>query len=152
MKHTRVMLKGVTEARRKECVLSGRKMSGGMVESPAEKNKSRSFRDAGSLGWINKERINSQEQSLRQPEREIKKGRRNEKFFSIIHPRCIKVGLQWYTVFIADFGFFCIISAPTETPAWLWKSQATSLIATCYARASTKAKKNDNKAGLRPFL
>ena len=25
---------------------------------------------------------------------------------SIIHPRCIKVGLQWCTVFIADFGFF----------------------------------------------
>ena len=38
-------------------------------------------------------------------------------------------------------GYFCIISAPTETPAWLWKSQAASLIATCYARASTKAKK-----------
>ena len=54
-------------------------MSGRMVESPAEKNKSRSFRDAKSLGLINKERINSQEQSLRQPEREIKMGRRNEK-------------------------------------------------------------------------
>ena len=54
-------------------------MSGGIVESPAEKNKSRSFRDAESLGVINKERINSQEQSLRQPERKIKKGRRNEK-------------------------------------------------------------------------
>ena len=39
------------------------------------------------------------------------------------------------------FRVFCIISAPTETPAWLWKSQAASLIATCYARASTKAKK-----------
>ena len=50
-----------------------------MVESPAEKNKSRSFRDAENLGSINKERINSQEQSLREPEREIKKGRRNEK-------------------------------------------------------------------------
>ena len=25
---------------------------------------------------------------------------------SIIHPRCIKVGLQWCTVFIADFVFF----------------------------------------------
>ncbi len=49
-----------------------------MVESPAEKNKSRSFCDAKSLGLINKERINSQEQSLRQPEREIKKGRRNK--------------------------------------------------------------------------
>ena len=47
--------------------------------NPAEKNKSRSFRDAKSLGLINKERINFQEQSLRQPEREIKKGRRNEK-------------------------------------------------------------------------
>ena len=56
-----------------------KKMSGGMVESPAEKNKSRSFRDAESLGLINKEKINSQEQSLRQPEREIKKVRRNEK-------------------------------------------------------------------------
>ena len=54
-------------------------MSGGMVESPAEKNKSHSFHDAKSLGLIKKERINSQEQSLRQPEREIKKGRRNEK-------------------------------------------------------------------------
>ena len=40
-------------------------MSGGMVESPAKKNKSRSFRDAESLGLINKERINSQEQNLR---------------------------------------------------------------------------------------
>ena len=50
-----------------------------MVESPTEKNKSRSFRDAVSLGLINKETINSQEQSLRRPEREIKKGRRNEK-------------------------------------------------------------------------
>ena len=50
-----------------------------MVESPAKKNKSHSFCNAESLGLINKERINSQEQSLRQPEREIKKGRRNEK-------------------------------------------------------------------------
>ena len=49
-----------------------------MVESPA-KNKSRSFRDAESLRLVDKERINSQEQSLRQPEREIKKGGRNEK-------------------------------------------------------------------------
>ena len=38
------------------------------------------------------------------------------------------------------FRVFCITSAPTETPAWLKKSQAASLIATCYARASTKAK------------
>ena len=38
-------------------------------------------------------------------------------------------------------GYSCIISAPTETLAWLWKSQAASLIVTCYARASTKAKK-----------
>ena len=60
-------------------------------------------------------------------------------WISIIHPRCIKVGLQWCTVFITDFGFFCIILAPTATPAWLWKSQAASLIATCYACASTKA-------------
>ena len=42
-------------------------------------------------------------------------------------------------------GYFCIISAPTETPAWLWKSRAASSIATGYARASTKAKK-------KPFL
>ena len=54
-------------------------------------------------------------------------------------------------------GYFCIISAPTETPAWLWKSQAASSIATCNARVSTKAKKiknktNSNKAGLRLFL
>ena len=49
-------------------------------------------------------------------------------------------------------GYFCIISAPTETPTWLWKSQAASSTATCYARASTKAKKNSNKAGLRLFL
>ena len=54
-------------------------MSGGTVENPAEKNKSTNFCDAESLGLINKERINSQEQSLKQPEREIKKGRRNEK-------------------------------------------------------------------------
>ena len=47
-----------------------------MVESPAEKNKSCSFRDTKTLGLIDNERINSQEQSLR--EREIKKGRRNE--------------------------------------------------------------------------
>ena len=55
------------------------KKKGGMVESPAEKNKSCSFRNAESLGLINRERINSQEQSLRQPEREIKKGGRNKK-------------------------------------------------------------------------
>ena len=53
---------------------------------------------------------------------------------SLIHPRCIKVGLQWCTVFIADFGLY----------AWYRlrkKPQHASLIATCYARASTKAKK-----------
>ena len=38
-------------------------------------------------------------------------------------------------------GYSCIISASTATPAWLWKSQAASLIVTCYARASIKAKK-----------
>ena len=54
-------------------------MSGGKVEIPAEKNKFRSFHDAESLGLINKERINSQERSLRQTEREIKKGRKNGK-------------------------------------------------------------------------
>ena len=54
-------------------------MSSRMVESPAKKNKSRSFHDAASLGLIDKERINSHEQSLRQPEREIKMGKRNEK-------------------------------------------------------------------------
>ena len=32
-------------------------MSDGMVESPAENNKSRSFRDAESVGLINKERM-----------------------------------------------------------------------------------------------
>ena len=48
-------------------------MSGGMVESPVEKNKTRSFREAESLGLTNKVRINSQEQSLRQPEREGEK-------------------------------------------------------------------------------
>ena len=42
-----------------------------MVESPAEKNKSRSFHDVESLRLTNEERI---EQSLRQLEREIKKG------------------------------------------------------------------------------
>ena len=42
-------------------------------------------------------------------------------------------------------GYFCIISAPTVTPVWLWKRQAASVIATSYARASTKAKKNLNK-------
>ena len=46
-------------------------------------------------------------------------------------------------------GYFCIILAPTVTPAWLWKSQAASLIATCYARASTKAKKK-KKSLIRP--
>ena len=40
-------------------MLSRRKMSGGMVENLGEKNKSRSFRDAESLGLINKEKINS---------------------------------------------------------------------------------------------
>ena len=44
-----------------------------MVESPTEKNKTRSFRDAESLGLINKERINSREQSLRQTEKKKKK-------------------------------------------------------------------------------
>ena len=51
-----------------------------MVESPAKKNKSRTFRYAQSVGLINKERINSQKKCLRQTEREIKKGRRNEKY------------------------------------------------------------------------
>ena len=74
MKHTRVMLKGGLKregmcCREEKC----------LAESLTEKNKSRSFRDAESLGLINKERINSQEQSLRQPEREIKKWGRNEK-------------------------------------------------------------------------
>ena len=54
-------------------------------------------------------------------------------------------GLQWCAIFIAGFGLFCIISAPTVAPAWLWKSQAASVIATCYARASTKAKKKKIK-------
>ena len=46
-------------------------MSGGMVESPAEKNKSRSFCDAESLRLINKERINSQEQN---PKEKLRRG------------------------------------------------------------------------------
>ena len=78
MKQTRVMLKGRLKREGKNACGREEKMSGGMVQSPAEKNKSRSFRDVESLGLINKERINSQEQSLRQPEREIKKGRKNE--------------------------------------------------------------------------
>ena len=78
MKHTRVMLKGRLKQEGKNACC-WEKMSGGMVESPSEKNNSRNFRDAESLGLINKERINSQEQSLKQPEREMKKGRRNEK-------------------------------------------------------------------------
>ena len=54
-----------------------------MVKSPAEKIKSRSFSDAKNLGLFNKERINSQEQSLRQPEREIEKGRRRGRKFNV---------------------------------------------------------------------
>ena len=50
-----------------------------MVESPTEKNKSRSFRDAESLGLINKERINSQEklrrgEEMRNKSNGVKKG------------------------------------------------------------------------------
>ena len=55
-------------------VVGKKKMSGGMVESPAEKNRSRSFRDAESLGLINKERINSQELSLRHPKDKLRRG------------------------------------------------------------------------------
>ena len=51
-------------------------------------------------------------------------------------------GLQWCKLSSLPIsGYFCIISAPTVNPAWLWKSQTASVIATCYARASTKAKK-----------
>ena len=71
---------------------------------------------------------------------------------SIIHPRCIREVFSDVLSSSPISGYFCIISAPTVTPAWLWKSQATSVIATCYARASTKAKKKTNKARLRPFL
>ena len=72
-------------------------------------------------------------------------------FISIIHPRCIREVFSDALSSSPISGYFCIISAPTVTPAWLWKSQAASVIATCYARASTKAKKKKkktHKAGL----
>ena len=68
----------------------------------------------------------------------------------IIHPRCIKVGPQWCTVFIANFRL-CIMSAPTATPTGFWKSQATSLIATCYAPCLCQSNKS-HKAGPQPFF
>ena len=71
---------------------------------------------------------------------------------SIIHLRCIREVFSDAQFLLPISGYFCIISAPTVTPAWLWKSQTASVIATCYARASTKAKKKYDKAGLRPFL
>ena len=70
---------------------------------------------------------------------------------SIIHLRCIREVFSDALSSLPISGYFCIISAPTVTPAWLWKSQAASVIATCYARASTKAKKKYNKAGLRSY-
>ena len=60
---------------------------------------------------------------------------------SIIHLRCIREVFSDALSSLPISGYFCIISAPTVTPAWLWKSQTASVIATCYARASTKAKK-----------
>ena len=63
-------------------------------------------------------------------------------YISIIHLRCIGGGVFSDALSSLPIsGYFCIISAPTVIPAWLWKSQAASVIATCYARASTKAKK-----------
>ena len=60
---------------------------------------------------------------------------------SIIHLRFIREVFSDALSSLPISGYFCIISAPTETPVWLWKSQAASVIVTCYARASTKAKK-----------
>ena len=57
--------------------------------------------------------------------------------FSIIHLRCIREVFSDALSSLPISGYFYIISAPTVTPAWLWKSQAASVIATCYARAST---------------
>ena len=62
-------------------------------------------------------------------------------YFSIIHLRCNRKVFSDALSLLPISGYFCIISALTVTPAWLWKSQAASVIATCYARASTKAKK-----------
>ena len=59
----------------------------------------------------------------------------------IIHLRCIREVFSDALSSLPISGYFCIISAPTVTPVWLWKSQAASVIATRYARASTKAKK-----------
>ena len=73
-------------------------------------------------------------------------------YISILHPRCIREVFSDALSSLTISRYFCIISAPTVTPAWHWKSQAASVIATCYARASTKAKKQTNKAGLRTFL
>ena len=62
-------------------------------------------------------------------------------WISIIHLRCIREVFSDALSSLPILGYFCIISASTVTPAWLWKSQAASVITTCYARASTKAKK-----------
>ena len=62
-------------------------------------------------------------------------------FISIIHLRCIREVFSDALSLLPISGYFSIISAPTVTPAWLWKSQAASMISMCYARASTKAKK-----------
>ena len=61
--------------------------------------------------------------------------------FLIIHLRCIREVFSDVLSSLPISGYFCVISAPTVTPVWLWKSQTASVIATCYARASTKAKK-----------
>ena len=53
-------------------------------------------------------------------------------YISIIHPRCIREVFSDALTSSPISGYFCIISAPTVIPAWRWKSQATSVIATCY--------------------
>ena len=60
---------------------------------------------------------------------------------SIIQLKCIREVFSDALSSLPISGYFCIISALTVTPAWLWKSQAASVIATCYARTSTKTKK-----------
>ena len=63
--------------------------------------------------------------------------------FSIIHLRCIREVFSDALPSLPISGYFGIISAPTVTPVWLWKSQTASVIATCYTRTSTKAKKKN---------
>ena len=63
------MLKGWLKWEEKNVYFQEEKCLAEWLKVPTEKNKSRSFYDAESLGLVNKERINSQEQSLRQPKR-----------------------------------------------------------------------------------